>query len=383
MSLFQKASSTSAYLKMGVLGFAGSGKTHTATLTAIGLVHYMREHKLDVGNRPIFFLDTETGSDWVKPMIEGAGIDLFTAKTRAFSDLLKAVEEAKGGASVMLIDSISHFWKELCDSYAKVKKRSRGLEFQDWNYLKGEWAKFTDAFINHPLHIVLCGRAGYEYDFFENDNGKKELEKTGIKMKAESEMGYEPSLLVLMERGTDMATNKVHRTAYILKDRSNLIDGHAFHNPNFVSFLPHIEFLNLGGVQLGVDTSRTSEHSIPNDAGKDYGRVQREICADEIQSLITLKHPGQSSEEKRTKIMLLRKHFRASWTEIEKVMPLFDMRAGYDSLHRELEGVPSRYTAPPPPVEKANGEAEDTLPDFANGAEPPPVASDLGALLQA
>jgi hypothetical protein len=28
-------------------------------------------------------------------------------------------------------------------------------------------------------------------------------------------------------------------------------------------------------------------------------------------------------------------------------MPLFDLRAGYDSLHRALEGKPSRYTAAP------------------------------------
>jgi len=36
-----------------------------------------------------------------------------------------------------------------------------------------------------------------------------------------------------------------------------------------------------------------------------------------------------------------------SWVEIEEIMPLFDLRAGYDSLHRALEGKPSRYTAAP------------------------------------
>src|SRR3954463_10191591 len=65
MALFTKAEITSAYLKMGLMGFAGSGKTFTATDTAIGMIKLMREVGIDKG-RPMFFLDTETGSDWVK-----------------------------------------------------------------------------------------------------------------------------------------------------------------------------------------------------------------------------------------------------------------------------------------------------------------------------
>ena len=42
MALFRKAEVTSAYLKMGIMGFAGSGKTYTATQTAIRLVQHMR-----------------------------------------------------------------------------------------------------------------------------------------------------------------------------------------------------------------------------------------------------------------------------------------------------------------------------------------------------
>jgi hypothetical protein len=42
---------------------------------------------------------------------------------------------------------------------------------------------------------------------------------------------------------------------------------------------------------------------------------------------------------------LLRKHFAASWTELEELMSLFDLRAGYESLHQELEGRPSRYSS--------------------------------------
>jgi hypothetical protein len=358
MSLFKEAEVTSAFLKMGLMGFAGSGKTHTASETAIGLINYMRGKGVDYADKPAFFLDTETGSDWVKPRFEAAGIRLFTAKTRAFSDLLAAVKEAEKESSLLLVDSISHFWTEICDSYMKRKNRTR-LQFEDWAFLKKEWAKFTDQFINSNLHIILCGRAGYEYDYFQDEAGKKQLEKTGIKMKAEGEMGYEPSLLVLMEREMNMEDHVVHRTASIIKDRSTSIDGKQFHNPTFNSFMPHIKYLNLGGKQLGVDTSRTSEGSIPNDE-RDNRSLHRKIVLDEIESILVRYYPGQSGAEKKTKLELLKKHFQASWTEMEKLMPLVDLRAGYDSLHVELEGEKSRYSYVRDEPEAMN----DSIPDF-------------------
>jgi hypothetical protein len=358
--LFKKAEVTSAYLKMGILGFAGSGKTYTGSMTAIGLVQHMRANDLQLGNKPMFFLDTESGSDWVKPMIEAADIELFTAKTRAFSDLVGAVKEAQGGASILLVDSVSHFWKEICESYMRKKNRNR-LQFEDWAYLKTEWGKFTDLFVNSPLHIILCGRAGYEYDYIEDeDTHKKNLEKTGIKMKAEGEMGYEPSLLVLMERRMEVASKETWRVGTVMKDRSTLLDGKEFINPKFADFLPHIKLLNLGGQQLGVDTTRTSDHTIPTNT-RDNSRVQRKIVIDEIQSLIVLHYPGQAAADKKAKLELLRDHFNgAMWTEIEEVMPLFDLRAGYNSLHTELVGKPSRYA---PNAEVIEMEMNDSIPE--------------------
>jgi hypothetical protein len=136
--------------------------------------------------------------------------------------------------------------------------------------------------VNSPTHVILCGRAGYEYEFVENDDGKKELAKTGIKMKAEGETGFEPSLLVLMERHMDMESKKAFRVATVLKDRSTVIDGAQITNPTFADFIPHIKHLNLGGRQLGVDGA-TSDALIPgDDFNRASGPVQRRIVVDEI-----------------------------------------------------------------------------------------------------
>jgi hypothetical protein len=102
----------------------------------------------------------------------------------------------------------------------------------------------------------MCGRAAFEYDFFEDDDGRKQLEKTDVRMAAEREAAYETSLSVLMERHTDMETKKAHRTATILKDRGSVIDGQVFRDPTFDCFMPHVRLLNLGGKHMGVDASR-------------------------------------------------------------------------------------------------------------------------------
>jgi hypothetical protein len=65
MAIFKKAEQNAAFLKMGLLGFAGSGKTWTASLVAMGLVQLARKKGLAYADKPVVFLDTENGSDYV------------------------------------------------------------------------------------------------------------------------------------------------------------------------------------------------------------------------------------------------------------------------------------------------------------------------------
>ena len=57
MALLKKAQNQTAFLKAGIMGFQGSGKTYTAVDLAIGLT------KLSKGTKVAFY-DTETGSDF-------------------------------------------------------------------------------------------------------------------------------------------------------------------------------------------------------------------------------------------------------------------------------------------------------------------------------
>lgn len=363
MALFQKAEATQAYLKMGIYGNAGSGKTYTASQVAKGLVNHIQE-RVDK-KVPVMFLDTETGSSWIKPLMEEAGIEFMVAQTRAFTDLQQAVKEAEDRNAVLIIDSITHFWTELTLSLAKQRKRKYNkLEFQDYATLKPMWGKFTEAFLNSKAHIIICGRAGntYEYQDKEDDDGriKKELITTGTKMKAETEMGYEPSLLVEMvaEKSPDRKKKLTVRRAYVLKDRSTLLDGREFIDPGFKVFIPHINRLNIGGDHMSFDASRTSEGLFDGEGRSEWQRTkqQKEIRLDEIHSIISKHYPGRSTEEQKMKSAFLENHFgTVSWKRIEETYTLHQLDSGYESLFRDLE-------------KKSPYIGDDDIPDFVSAS---------------
>jgi hypothetical protein len=60
-------------------------------------------------------------------MFDRAGIALHTAKTRAFTDLLAAIPEAETHGSVLIVDSLTHFWVELCETYSARKATEYNL----------------------------------------------------------------------------------------------------------------------------------------------------------------------------------------------------------------------------------------------------------------
>ncbi len=210
---------------------------------------------------------------------------------------------------------------------SEIRKRQvTRIAFQDWNILKPMWQEFTDLYLTSKLHFIICGRAGFDYDYFENEQGEMELYKTNTKMKVESEFGYEPSLLIEMERirGQEPAKTKkgkgqakpkieigsttIHR-AHVIKDRSQFksLDGMIFDNPTFESFMPHFQAINIGGEHF-VETRRDSQDLFQSSfEGKPSWKIeqeQKEIIRAEIKGNMDKYFPGTGAKEKRAKIIL-------------------------------------------------------------------------------
>lgn len=299
------------WLKAGFLGFAGSGKTYTAIDMAAWL------HKKIGCKRPLQIFDSEGGFDYQVPrIVKLTGHEPDGVQAQSFADLCRFIGTIKAG-DIVLIDSITHPWRELLDAcFAKKGKGLPGIMAA-----KDEWSRgFTKWFLTSASHVIICGRAGYEFDYEEID-GKKQLVKTNTKMKTEGELGFEPSLLIEMER-RDRQDGTIQHVAIVKKDRFALIDGKIFTNPTGETFSPHMNALDLGKFDPPtIDVTDKTANTLNSDGNSEWAAMmqERKIIIEEIEGDLTSAYPGQAATDKKAKVDLIEAAFGTkSWTALER-----------------------------------------------------------------
>src|SRR3990167_8569104 len=282
---FSNLGNDKPYMKIAFEGFAGCGKTYTAADIAIGL------HARIGSAKPIIIFDTELSAKFLGPRLRNAGIPAQVKSSRSMADLKDTMARLRDGyADILIIDSISHVWEDFIESYKRRVKRNR-LEFQDWGIIKPTWkAEFSDPLVRDPYHILMTGRAGYEYENEKNpDTGKREIYKSGIKMKVEGETAYEPDILVLMERLQEMegsTVKSVSRRATIIKDRSTVLDGKTFEDPTYEDFAPVIEVMLDSPVKLTTVGECDARDLFKTEDDKEMFRKRKKIILEEIESYL-------------------------------------------------------------------------------------------------
>lgn len=351
MKMLKKATNRVAYAKVGLYGDAGSGKTFTAAKIAAGL------HQFSGSKKPVGFFDTEPAASYIIPIFEKAGIEFFVYdESRALSDLMAFMDEAEKECSVVIIDSITHVWRDAQDSYLKkinsARSRQRkspiySLEFHHWKPIKSAWATFTDRYLSSKVHCIVCGRAGKIYEYQTNEEkGKMELISTGTRMATEKELGYEPSLLIEMVKHRE--GGRIINRALVEKDRTALLNGQEIDMPTFDQLKAHFEFLNIGGNHFDSMEQRDSQDLYTEEGDDSWGheKRQREISCEEIKSLlITHGLDGAGKEEKKARNDLIVQIFgTGSWTQIES-MPSEKIKAGLKEMRAHLEGKKDSATA--------------------------------------
>jgi AAA domain len=342
MTMLKKAENKMAYAKIGIYGDAKSGKTVTAALIAIGLYKFAKLTK------PIGMFDTEPGASFIIPLFQKAGIEFYVYdQSRALVDLMAFMREAEETCSIAIMDSITHTWRDVQESYLRKINATRAekhkaplvkLEFHHWNHIKPEWGKFTNLYLSSRLHCIVCGRAGSIYEYQENaETGKKELITIGTKMATEKELGYEPSLLIEMLKHRE--DSRIINRASVEGDRSMNYNGLEFDFPDaglkkwlaapdtlpqpFQTFIKHLEALNLGGEHFGSMTTRDSTELFTEEGDDTWSheKRQREIWCEEVKALL-VEHDldGTASETKKRRGKLLKDVFQVgSWTAIENM----------------------------------------------------------------
>lgn len=328
-NFFMELENTLPFVKAAFQGFAGSGKTYTAAQLAIGL------HKKIKSKKPIVFFDTERAMKALKPLFDSAKIKTLVRESRTLKDLELTIQKLskEGIADILVIDSITHVYENYIQEYKQQKQRSN-LQFQDWGIIKPLWKeKFADKFINANVHIIFTGRAGYEYEDYIDDAGKRQIAKSGVKMKAEAETAYEPDLLFFMERNEDVLGEKkvIWRDCTVLKDRTAVIDSKTFKNPTFKDFEPAVNILLAGILKEAPPTQEITFKDY--EPTLDNWKREKEIALEEITALMTIMEIGQSAKEKALKAKILVACFgTASWVKISESTQYKDILKGKQIL---------------------------------------------------
>ena len=305
-----------AFLKIGFFGDTGTGKTYTASKV---MAQFAKKY---CKGQHVAFFDTEPAAGYVADMVkEITGKELLVFNSRSFSDLLDFADLCRKENHVAIVDSITHPWRSLMADYLSAKKsrlqnanqNTVRLSLKDWGPIKDMWLKFTEKYCYDPVHWCMVGREGDKWEMVDDDEGKQEMQKTGTKMKTETETGYEPALLINMKLYFDK------HIAYVVKDRFDAlpigIESPA--NPDIDFFMPHIEKLNIGGNAVKNEKSKPI---FEGGHGESYITIENRRLAllENIKDDILLVLPKVDAESKKKKVKLLRDVFdTSSWKELE------------------------------------------------------------------
>jgi hypothetical protein len=336
---FAELKNTSPYLKVAAEGAAGSGKTYTLALITAGL------YKRIGSTKPVVLYDTERAAKFLRPFFAERGIPVLLKESRTLSDLAQTIAYCDAGnADILVIDSITHVWEGFLQAYCEKKGRTR-LEFQDWGIIKPAWRQqFSDRLVMAKCHIMFTGREGFVYESEINpDTQKREIFKTGVKMKVEGDTAYEPDVLLRMERFEKLLDNEhrdVWREGTIIKDRSALIDGKTFRNPTYENFEPVVSFL-LSDVAAPTEIKTTGDGPLIGDEeARNDNRRDCQIELERIAALLDSVAAGTGKAEKSLRLALTKYGFYGETSESAIArMSIEQLNEAHDKLQPMVAAV--------------------------------------------
>lgn len=300
---FSKAKPQQAFFKIGLYGATGSGKTFTALLWAEGLAR--REGKR------IAYIDTERGTDFYATAIPDRivhpdAFDFDTLPTKSIEEALEAVETLDTNEyGVLVIDSITHLWEAAKAAYQGRLMSTGGIPIQAWSSIKRPYKRLMSLFLDGNFHAILCGREGVVME--ENEEGEPKV--VGRKMKSEGETPYEPHILGRMvpERIDD---NIQTINVMFEKDRSGVLMGKKFLNPNYSTIEPIVRYLT-GSEQgkLGTEDENAERDAAAQEQAAERAADERKALFEQIETalngaknLTELKSAWDLTKGKKTKL---------------------------------------------------------------------------------
>lgn len=167
----RRAERQRAKLKLGISGTSGSGKTYSALRLACGIAG---------GDwTKVILIDTENGSGELYSHMGPYQVIPFHPP---FSPqrYVEAIRFAvKGGAHVIVIDSISHEWDGI-GGCLEIQTKLGG-RYQDWARVTPMHKDFVDEMLHSQAHVIVTTRKKQDYAIEQNEKGKSAPKKVGLK----------------------------------------------------------------------------------------------------------------------------------------------------------------------------------------------------------
>ncbi|HEM8181480.1 ATP-binding protein [Providencia rettgeri] len=240
---FAKALRKKAKLRLALTGPSGSGKTYGALEIAKGL-----------GGKTAL-IDTEKGSaSLYSDRFNFDVLELDPPFTpERFIEAIGAAQEA--GYDNLIIDSITHEWSgsggclELLDGLAKAKYR--GNTWSAWSEITPRHNAFLDAILRSDLHIIATMRSKTETAQVDKGNGKKGVDKLGMKSEQRDGVEYEFTTVLDLNHET--------HTAMASKDRTGLFSNAEVTQLNELTGKELMDWLNDGRTKAEVDLSHFTD----------------------------------------------------------------------------------------------------------------------------
>ena len=190
----RKAQKRQLALKILCSGSSGSGKTKSALRLATGIVSKT--------GGSIYLINTEGDrGEMYANEFDYQIIDL--PEPRSPENYIEAIKFCMNeGASVIIIDSLSHEWNYLNEQVNNMQ----GNSFNNWGRQKPRHRKLVDFIVEAKVHIIATGRGKDEYVMEVNDKGKSTPKKIGVGIQQEKDTEYEYMVTFNIAQDTHVAT---------------------------------------------------------------------------------------------------------------------------------------------------------------------------------
>ena len=239
---FAKAERAQLYLRCALFGPSGSGKTMTALRIAKGIADKM--------GVPVAVIDTESRS--ASKYADRFEFEVDNLKEKTVEHYIASMNEAeKAGYKVLVIDSLSHAWRELTEEVDRIAQSSASRStFSPWAKVNPKQKRFIDTILKFPGHIIATMRSKTEWVIGERKDGKTTIEKVGLAPEQGKGLEYEFDLLMEMDQ---------KHFATITKDRTGKFQDETIEKPGEEFGIALYDWLASGKPEMPTATTATGK----------------------------------------------------------------------------------------------------------------------------